>query len=88
MNLTEFEYGKNITEITADLEETQTSFSDFIFSAHNCDFKNHIASQFTTKGTILHLTNLNHADTWSEKVIEGIRESLSTLIPPGIENQT
>ena len=41
-----------------------------------------------SKGTILHLTNPNHADTWSEKVIEGIRESLSTLIPPGMEHNT
>jgi len=87
VNWTDFKYGKNITEITADLEETQTSFSDFIFGAKNSDFKNLIASQITTKGTILHLTNLNPVDNWSEKVIEGIREGLSTLIPPGKENK-
>lgn len=87
VNWTDFKYGKNITEITADMQETQNSFSDFIFEAQNSDFKNLIASQIKSKGTIFHLTNLNPVDTWSEKVIEGIRESLSTLIPPGKENK-
>ncbi|MDV0444367.1 sensor histidine kinase [Methanorbis rubei] len=84
VNWEDFEYGKNITDISAELEEVHCDFSEFLSSIKNIHLLEFIVQNHFNHGTIFKLTNLR--DEWSPAIVEGLRENLSTLIPPGFDN--
>lgn len=75
----DFEKESAITEISADLDETDISFSEFTSNAINQDLSKLIAERFEKHGTIFQLTLLR--DKWNSRLISDIKNELITLIP-------
>lgn len=75
----DFENESAITEVSADLDRTDASFSDFAKDIHNNDLEQLISSEFHGHGTIFKLSMLR--DQWGTTLIEEIRKELVTLIP-------
>ena len=73
-----FSNGKNITEIGADLDETELDFAHFLDGCTNGNVVRLIQKKWKTNGTIFKLTGLR--DDWRE-LIHTIRENLASLIP-------
>ena len=80
----DFEKEGNITEITADLEETSISFLDFLSDVFNAEFKEMVKTKFIDKGTIFKLSLLR--DKWSTERLSSMKNELSTLIPPELSS--
>ena len=74
-----FSEGKNITEIGAELEETNISFHDFLSECTNQEVLTLVMQQWDQKGTIFKLTELR--ERWEEDLLHRIRENLASLIP-------
>lgn len=74
-----FSSGKNITEIGAELKETDITFEDFLSECHNRVVIDLIKREWKQSGTIFKLTNLR--DNWNDKLLSSMRESLASLIP-------
>ena len=75
----EFEKESAITEVSADLDKTDISFSAFTENIKSQELVKLIAEKFTTHGTIFRLSLLR--DKWSSKLISDIKNELTTLIP-------
>ena len=75
----DFEKESAITEVTADLDDTDISFSTFTNQMKNSDLIKLIADQFDEHGTIFRLSMLR--DKWGPKLISDIKNELTTLIP-------
>ena len=75
----DFEKESAITEVTADLDDTDISFSTFTNQMKNSDLIKLIADQFDEHGTIFRLSMLR--DKWGQKLISDIKNELTTLIP-------
>lgn len=75
----EFVGNKNITEITADINDTNISFKHFMDTCNNTEVVKLIEQRWKNSGTIFKLSNLH--DTWNDVLINSIREDLASLIP-------
>lgn len=75
----DFAGNKNITEVTADINETDISFMHFVDDCHNSDVLNLIQKRWGNSGTIFKLSKLH--DQWNDVLIKNIREDLASLIP-------
>lgn len=75
----DFETESAITEVSADLEEIDISFSEFTESIKNPNLAKLIADKFENHGTIFRLSLLR--DKWSSKLLSDIKNELTTLIP-------
>lgn len=75
----DFEKESAITEVTADLDDTDITFSTFTNQIKNSDLIKLIADQFDEHGTIFRLSILR--DKWGPKLISDIKNELTTLIP-------
>lgn len=75
----DFEKESAITEVSADLDETDISFSTFTEGIKNQNLAKLIADKFENHGTIFRLSMLR--DKWSSKLISNIKNELTTLIP-------
>lgn len=75
----DFEKESAITEVTADLDDTDISFSTFTNQMKNSDLIKLIADRFDEHGTIFRLSMLR--DKWGQKLISDIKNELTTLIP-------
>lgn len=71
--------GKNITEIGADLDETEIEFTDFFEGCTNAHVVNLVKKNWKENGTIFKLTELR--ENWNNELILAIRENLASLIP-------
>ncbi len=74
-----FAPGKNITEVNAELEQTDMNFAEFVADCSNSVICNMVKEYWSGHGSVFKMTNLR--DDWSENVIKQIRENLSSLIP-------
>ena len=79
-----FESEGTITDVTADLDETPLSFSEFIDTSSNQAVKGLVNERFNQFGTVFKLTLLR--DDWNNKLIEDIKNELATLIPFELSN--
>jgi signal transduction histidine kinase len=75
-----FQFGQKITDITAELNKVDISFSDFLSQVANEDVIKLVADKFVNTGSIFRLTNLR--DNWDVATIDSIKSNLKTLIPP------
>ena len=75
-----FEFGQKITDITADLNQTECTFLEFLKGIENKSLFELIKKNFLTTGSIFKLTSLR--DKWNKTVVESIKSNLKTLIPP------
>lgn len=74
-----FSSGKNITDISADLETSNIGFDDFLHECTNKEVLSLIRTYWDNHGTIFKITEMR--EKWSKKLIKSIRENLSSLIP-------
>ena len=75
-----FELGQKITDITADIEDTELSFADFLKNITNKNVLQLVKKEFSSTGSFFRLSNLR--DTWNVSTIESIKSNLKSLIPP------
>lgn len=69
----------NITEVSADVDDSDISFDTFMRECTNKDVVKLISDKWKSHGTIFKMTSLH--ERWDEKLIKNIRENLSSLIP-------
>lgn len=74
-----FIVGKNITEINADLEETNCSFEGFLSGCTNRQVIELVRRHWNGKGTIFKLFKLR--EKWNHQLLRNLRENLASLIP-------
>lgn len=79
----EFTGNKNITEITADLENEELSFSQFMGECHNDEVRKLVDTCWKKHGTIFKLSNMR--EHWDENLIHDMHDNLSSLIPFELE---
>lgn len=79
-----FKDGTPLTNITADLVDVAYSFDEFVSSAISDDFKKLVREKFDTTGTIFKIRPVR--DEWNEKLINKIKNNLSTLVPQEISS--
>lgn len=79
----EFTGNKNITEITADLENEELSFSQFMGECHNDEVRKLVDTYWKVHGTIFKLSNMR--EHWDENLIHDMHDNLSSLIPFELE---
>lgn len=82
VNWQDFDIGKKITDVGAEIKETSINFKDFTNDITNEFVKELIKNKFIHNGTIFKLTSLR--DSWDEVLLKQIKNGLSTLIPPEI----
>jgi len=75
----DFEKEEEITNVSANLEDTTISFLDFLEKGSSVQVKELIRTKFTNRGTIFKLSLLR--DTWGADRLKDIKNDLSTLIP-------
>lgn len=78
----DFTPDKLLTEIYADIEQTEISFSEFVKNSNNEDFKQLINQEFKTTGTIFKLSNFN--EKWDKKLQNKVITSLKNISSPGL----
>lgn len=82
----EFKREDKLTDITAEIDyKNNKKLSDLINKIINKDILELIKKDFKNTGTIFKINNLR--DDWSTDLVDNIRQSLSSLIPPDIENE-
>lgn len=69
----------NITEVNAEVEDTDISFDVFMDECANKEVVKLIRDKWKRQGTIFKMNSLH--EQWDEKLIKNIRENLSSLIP-------
>lgn len=79
----EFTGNKNITEITANLENEELSFSQFMGECHNDEVRKLVDTCWKKHGTIFKLSNMR--EHWDENLIHDMHDNLSSLIPFELE---
>lgn len=75
-----FEFGQRITDVTADLDKSDLSFTQFLNNIINKDVLRLVQNRFLATGSFFKLTNLR--DSWNKSTITSITSNLKTLIPP------
>ncbi|WP_167958701.1 sensor histidine kinase [Anaerosporobacter faecicola] len=75
-----FEFGQKITDVTAELDKSKLSFTEFLEDVQNNEVIELIRKSFLKTGSVFRLTNLR--DNWDKTTIDSIRSNLKTLIPP------
>lgn len=85
VNWNDFERVNNLTDVTAEINYLDNNKLSECLSIHNEDLNNILSKYFVKTGTIFKLTNLR--EIWNDDLINQIKKSLSSLIPPGIENE-
>lgn len=75
----EFVGDVNITEINADIDETDISFEEFMEGCANKEVVKLVHDEWGSRGTIFKLTCLH--EQWDQKLIKNIKENLASLIP-------
>ncbi|MBF2664045.1 ATP-binding protein [Listeria seeligeri] len=85
INWEDFSSNKKLSETYAEINESSEDISDFwrILNKNNVIVKKVIDEDFTNTGTFFYLTDLR--EHWNEKLINKIRKSLATIIPPNME---
>ncbi len=81
-----FKRDENITDIYAEIEETNFNIPQFCSNIKNKDLKEKLSKSFKNNGTVFKLTALRDGEWNNEKVLD-IRQTLSSLIPPNIKNE-
>lgn len=81
----DFERKKNLTDVTATIDKIKQKNVFANLNIKNIDIVKILEEHFQDTGTIFKINNLS--DLWTDDLIESIREKLSSLIPPGIENE-
>lgn len=81
-----FKRDENITDIYAEIEETNLNIPQFCKNIKNKNLKNKLLKSFKNNGTVFKLTALRNGEWNNEKVLD-IRQTLSSLIPPNIKNE-
>lgn len=79
VNWNMFSSGKNITEVEAEVNETDMCFEHIFTNCNNEAVINLVTENWKENGTIFKLTNLR--DKWNEDLVKDFRENLSSLIP-------
>lgn len=74
-----FEGDLNITQVTADIEHTNTSFEDFVSGCNNKEVVKLIKKKCNKCGTVFKLSNLH--EKWDGNLIKSIKDNLASLIP-------
>lgn len=69
----------NITEVKADVDDTDISFDAFFDECGNKEVVKLIRDKWEKQGTIFKMTSLH--EQWDDKLIKSIKENLSSLIP-------
>lgn len=69
----------NITEINADIDETDITFEEFMSECTNKEVVKLIHDKWENHGTIFKLTCMH--EQWDQKLINNMKENLSSLIP-------
>lgn len=75
----EFRGDMNITEVKADIDDSDLSFDTFMEECTNKEVVKLIRSQWGKHGTIFKMTSLR--EQWNENLIKSMRENLASLIP-------
>lgn len=75
----EFRGDMNITEVNADIDDSDLSFDAFMEGCTNREVIKLIRSQWGKHGTIFKMASLR--EQWNEDLIKNLRENLSSLIP-------
>lgn len=75
----EFSGDMNITEVNADVDDAVVSFDAFMGDCTNKEVINLIRDEWEKQGTIFKMTSLH--ERWNEKLLNSIKENLSSLIP-------
>ncbi len=75
----EFTGDINITEVSADVDDTDISFLEFMKDCTNKEVVKLIHDRWKNHGTIFKMTSLH--EQWDEKLIGNMKENLSSLIP-------
>lgn len=79
----DFDKKENLTDITAEIEYIKGKLYDVITVEKNLE--NMLKNNLQNTGTIFKITNLR--EEWNIDLINNIKKSLATLIPPNIENE-
>lgn len=74
-----FKPGRDITDVNAELEQTDTTFAEFVADCSNPNVFEMVRRYWSDHGSVFKMTHLR--DDWNEDVIKQIRENLSSLIP-------
>lgn len=69
----------NITEVNAEVDDTDISFDTFMGGCTNKEVVKLIRDKWKCHGTIFKMTSLH--EQWNENLIKSIKENLSSLIP-------
>lgn len=85
VNWNDFERVHNLTDVTADINYLNKNKLGDCISLNNKSLKNIMSKYFIKTGTIFKLTSLR--EVWNDDLINQIKKSLGSLIPPGIENE-
>lgn len=75
----EFVGDVNITEINADIDETDISFEEFLEGCTNKEVVKLVHEEWGNHGTIFKLTCLH--EQWDQNLVKNIKENLASLIP-------
>ena len=75
----DFEKESEITDVSADLSSTDSSFMDFISEIRNEDLRELIRGKFDRHGTVFRLSDLR--DEWNATGINDLKKELNSLIP-------
>lgn len=70
---------KNITEVSAEINECSLSIKDFLSNISNIEFQKFIIEHNFDTGTVFKISNLR--DDWDMDTIVSLKEVLKTLIP-------
>lgn len=83
---TSFKRDENITDIYAEIEETNLNIPQFCKNIKNKFLKDKLLKNFKKNGTVFKLNALRDGE-WNDEKILNIRQTLSSLIPPNIKNE-
>ena len=79
VNWSDFDNAENITDVNAELDEVNFTYSDFLNNIKNSNVLRIVNEKGFSTGTIFKIENLH--DSWDEVLYDNIYNSLSTLIP-------
>ncbi|MBR1373181.1 ATP-binding protein, partial [bacterium] len=75
----QFKDERNITEVTADIENSNASYEEFMRGCNNPEVEKLIKREWKSSGTIFKMSHLH--EQWDKNLIKNIRDNLSSLIP-------
>lgn len=81
----DFERKKNLTDVQATIETLNQKYIFSSLKIENNDIIKLLEENFVDTGTIFKINNLG--DLWNDDLIESVRNKLTSLIPPDIENE-